>query len=114
MCVAKSFCRHVFFLDLVELKKYPNPLFCHQEGVCTIEKVPFRGAPCSDAAGKQKAYKWIMQQVNGSMTGRLWDDNQKAPYFNYKVFSLYFNIYAIYVGFWMRLKLQNNRQRLQK
>lgn len=55
-----------------------------EEGVCTIEKVPFRGAPCSDAAGKQKAYKWIMQQVNGSMTGRLWDDNQKAPYFNYK------------------------------
>lgn len=53
-----------------------------------------------------------MQQVNGSMTGRLWDDNQKAPYFNYKVFSLYFNIYAIYVGFWMCLKLQNNH--LQK
>ncbi|KAG8003721.1 Di-N-acetylchitobiase [Nibea albiflora] len=55
-----------------------------QEGVCTIAKVPFRGAPCSDAAGKQKTYKWIMKQVNVSMSGSLWDDEQKAPYFNYK------------------------------
>ncbi|KAK2835457.1 hypothetical protein Q5P01_015941 [Channa striata] len=55
-----------------------------QEGICSIAKVPFRGAPCSDAAGKQKTYKWIMKQVNNSLSGRLWDDNQQAPYFNYK------------------------------
>ncbi|CAL8253221.1 unnamed protein product [Merluccius merluccius] len=55
-----------------------------QEGVCSIEKVPFRGAPCSDAAGKQKTYNWIMKQVNSSMTGRLWDQQQQAPYFNYE------------------------------
>ncbi|XP_068175855.1 di-N-acetylchitobiase [Antennarius striatus] len=55
-----------------------------KEGICSIAKVPFRGAPCSDAAGKQKPYKWIMQQVNISLSGRLWDDTQKAPYFNYK------------------------------
>uniref|UniRef100_A0A3Q4HSC9 Chitobiase, di-N-acetyl- n=1 Tax=Neolamprologus brichardi TaxID=32507 RepID=A0A3Q4HSC9_NEOBR len=55
-----------------------------QEGVCSIEKVPFRGVPCSDAAGKQKPYKWLMKQVNSSMSGRLWDDEQQAPYFNYK------------------------------
>lgn len=55
-----------------------------EQGVCSINKVPFRGAPCSDAAGKQKAYSWIMKQVNMSVTGRLWDDEQKAPYFNYK------------------------------
>ncbi|XP_053712764.1 di-N-acetylchitobiase [Synchiropus splendidus] len=54
------------------------------EGVCTIPKVPFRGAPCSDAAGKQKPYSWIVKQINSSISGRLWDDNQKAPYFNYK------------------------------
>lgn len=54
-----------------------------QEGVCSIEKVPFRGAPCSDAAGTQKPYSWIMKHVNSSMTGRLWDSKQKAPYFNY-------------------------------
>ncbi|KAK7889449.1 hypothetical protein WMY93_025009 [Mugilogobius chulae] len=55
-----------------------------QEGICFIEKVPFRGAPCSDAAGKQKPYSWIMKQVNSSLTGRLWDNQQKAPYFNYE------------------------------
>lgn len=55
-----------------------------QEGICSITKVPFRGAPCSDAAGKQKTYSWIMKQVNSSLTGRLWDSRQQAPYFNYK------------------------------
>ncbi|XP_056132397.1 di-N-acetylchitobiase [Lampris incognitus] len=55
-----------------------------QEGKCSITKVPFRGAPCSDAAGKQKPYSWIMKQVNTSMSGRLWDKQQLAPYFNYK------------------------------
>ncbi|KAF7665909.1 hypothetical protein LDENG_00127030 [Lucifuga dentata] len=55
-----------------------------QEGVCSIAKVPFRGASCSDAAGRQKAYSWIMKQVNSSMSGRLWDEKQQAPYFNYK------------------------------
>ncbi|XP_060889628.1 di-N-acetylchitobiase [Labrus mixtus] len=55
-----------------------------EHGICSIAKVPFRGAPCSDAAGRQKPYKWIMKQVNVSMSGRLWDEKQEAPYFNYK------------------------------
>uniref|UniRef100_A0A3B4ZLK3 Di-N-acetylchitobiase n=1 Tax=Stegastes partitus TaxID=144197 RepID=A0A3B4ZLK3_9TELE len=55
-----------------------------QDGICSIAKVPFRGVPCSDAAGKQKTYKWIMKQVNSSSSGRMWDDKQQAPYFNYK------------------------------
>ncbi|XP_071344044.1 di-N-acetylchitobiase [Trachinotus anak] len=55
-----------------------------QEGICSIAKVPFRGAPCSDAAGKQKTYKWIMKQVDSSLSGRMWDSKQQAPYFNYK------------------------------
>ncbi|MEQ2226125.1 hypothetical protein ILYODFUR_024385, partial [Ilyodon furcidens] len=55
------------------------------EGICYIAKVPFRGAPCSDAAGTQKPYKWIMRQLNSpTSSGRLWDDGQKAPYFYYK------------------------------
>lgn len=60
--------------------------FYDQEGICSIEKVPFRGASCSDAAGTQKTYKWIVKQVNTSLSGRLWDDSQQAPYFNYKVY----------------------------
>lgn len=31
-----------------------------------------------------------MQQVNSSLTGRLWDDKQQAPYFNYEVHDLLF------------------------
>ncbi|XP_077463081.1 di-N-acetylchitobiase [Stigmatopora argus] len=55
-----------------------------QDDICSIAKVPFRGAPCSDAAGKQRSYSWIMKQVNDSLTGRLWDSEQLAPYFNYE------------------------------
>ncbi|KAK6484811.1 di-N-acetylchitobiase [Huso huso] len=55
-----------------------------QEGVCTIPKISFRGAPCSDAAGRQISYKTMMRQINSSISGRLWDDVQKAPYYNYK------------------------------
>ncbi|KAF6108121.1 chitobiase [Phyllostomus discolor] len=55
-----------------------------EDHVCTIAKVPFRGAPCSDAAGRQVPYKVIMKQVNSSISGILWDENQKSPYYNYK------------------------------
>ncbi|KAA0707998.1 Di-N-acetylchitobiase [Triplophysa tibetana] len=55
-----------------------------KDGVCTIPKVPFRGAPCSDASGRQISYRIMMKQINSSMSGRLWDDNQRAPYYNYK------------------------------
>nr|KAF6377668.1 chitobiase [Myotis myotis] len=55
-----------------------------EDHVCTIAKVPFRGAPCSDAAGRQVPYKIIMKQVKSSLSGILWDENQKSPYYNYK------------------------------
>ncbi|XP_030061643.1 di-N-acetylchitobiase [Microcaecilia unicolor] len=51
---------------------------------CTLHKVPFRGAPCSDAAGNQVAYRAMMKQINSSISGRLWDDQQKAPFYEYK------------------------------
>ncbi|XP_067244621.1 di-N-acetylchitobiase isoform X2 [Chanodichthys erythropterus] len=54
------------------------------DGICTIPKVPFRGAPCSDASGKQIPYSIMMKQINSSISGRLWDENQRAPYYNYK------------------------------
>lgn len=79
--------------------------------MCSIEKVPFRGVPCSDAAGKQKPYKWLMEQVNSSMSGRLWDDEQQAPYFNYKVlnFLSYFKdksfFFLKYTNAWKSVQL---------
>ncbi|KAM3914301.1 di-N-acetylchitobiase [Leptodactylus fuscus] len=55
-----------------------------EDNKCTLEKKPFRGAECSDAVGRQVRYSAIMKQVNNSLTGRLWDDFQKAPFYNYK------------------------------
>uniref|UniRef100_G3T830 Di-N-acetylchitobiase n=1 Tax=Loxodonta africana TaxID=9785 RepID=G3T830_LOXAF len=54
-----------------------------QKGYCTIAKVPFRGA-CSDAAGRQVPYKVIMKQINSSISGGQWNEDQQAPYYNYK------------------------------
>ncbi|XP_074859467.1 di-N-acetylchitobiase isoform X2 [Carettochelys insculpta] len=59
-----------------------------KDHVCSLSPVPFRGAPCSDAAGRQVAYKSIMKQVNSSASGILWDEEQKAPYLEYKSISL--------------------------
>ncbi|XP_073449739.1 di-N-acetylchitobiase-like [Aquarana catesbeiana] len=55
-----------------------------EDNTCELEKRPFQGAPCSDAVGRQVPYRIIMNQVNSSLTGRLWDDVQKAPFYNYK------------------------------
>ncbi|XP_072556115.1 di-N-acetylchitobiase [Paramormyrops kingsleyae] len=62
---------------------YPCEKFS-EKGVCTIPKVPYEGAPCSDAAGQQIPYSTIMKQVNVSLTGNLWDEAQHAPYYNYQ------------------------------
>uniref|UniRef100_A0A8D0E4A2 Di-N-acetylchitobiase n=1 Tax=Salvator merianae TaxID=96440 RepID=A0A8D0E4A2_SALMN len=52
--------------------------------VCSFAKIPFGGPPCSDAAGRQVPYKIIMKQINNSLSGILWDQEEKAPYFEYK------------------------------
>ncbi|XP_072199128.1 di-N-acetylchitobiase [Excalfactoria chinensis] len=55
-----------------------------EDHVCSLPKVPFRGAPCSDAAGHQVQYGAIMKQVNSSISGALWDEVQKSPFYEYK------------------------------
>ncbi|XP_051855158.1 di-N-acetylchitobiase [Antechinus flavipes] len=62
-----------------------------EDHVCTLPKVPFRGAPCSDAAGRQVTYKTIMHQVNSSISGSQWNSQQQAPYYNYKGPDGYFH-----------------------
>ncbi|KAM8792002.1 di-N-acetylchitobiase [Rhynchonycteris naso] len=62
-----------------------------EDHVCSIAEVPFRGAPCSDAAGRQIPYKIAMKQVNISISGILWDEYQKSPYYNYKDSSGHFH-----------------------
>ena len=52
-------------------------------GVCYIEEVPFRGCNCTDAAGREFAYKDIINFLKKSHTGRQWDEVAKAPHFDY-------------------------------
>ncbi|XP_067846965.1 di-N-acetylchitobiase-like [Heptranchias perlo] len=72
--------------DLIETYKILKGL--DKAGRCALPKIPFRGAPCSDAAGHQVPDKEIIQQVHKSITGRSWDDDQKAPYYIYMPESL--------------------------
>uniref|UniRef100_UPI00398EBB6D di-N-acetylchitobiase-like n=1 Tax=Pristiophorus japonicus TaxID=55135 RepID=UPI00398EBB6D len=64
-----------------------------EAGRCALPYIPFRGAPCSDAAGRQIPYKEIMKQVHKSITGRFWDDDQKAPYYIYMVNNTYHEVW---------------------
>ena len=53
------------------------------DDTCNINKVPFRGANCSDAAGRQIAYYDILKLLNSTGAERKWNDTLKAPYFTY-------------------------------
>jgi len=56
-----------------------------QVQTCAIKAVPFRGAPCSDAAGMEVNFAQIMDMLaNNSTTGRLWDPVSRSPYMNYR------------------------------
>ena len=50
---------------------------------CHIAHVPFRGAPCSDAAGKQFAYKDIVTKFVPKAGRVLWDELSKSPYLDF-------------------------------
>ncbi|XP_028393894.1 di-N-acetylchitobiase-like isoform X2 [Dendronephthya gigantea] len=51
---------------------------------CHIKKVPYQGANCSDAAGKQVAYSTINDLLlTRTESGRKWDAGSQSPYFDY-------------------------------
>ena len=58
----------------------PNAVYC------PLKPVPFRGVPCSDAAGGEVAYHGILQELaltDPTVTGGLRrNDNMDAPFFN--------------------------------
>ena len=52
--------------------------------VCPMRKVPYQGAPCSDAAGTQIEYRQVMRLLHENSTdGSHWNAAAKAPYFDY-------------------------------
>ncbi|XP_067846969.1 di-N-acetylchitobiase-like [Heptranchias perlo] len=71
---------------------YPCTQF-FETGRCVLEKIPFRGAPCSNAAGRQVPYKEIGQHVHKSITGRYWDDEQKVPSYIYMVNNTFHEVW---------------------
>lgn len=54
-----------------------------KNGTCMIEQVPFRGCPCSDAAGRQDTYVDIRALATENNVIDLWDVKTSTPYFNY-------------------------------
>ena len=52
--------------------------------VCSISKVPFRGVNCSDAAGTQRPYNLIREQIRASASFVQWNASLESPFFNYK------------------------------
>ncbi|XP_065844596.1 di-N-acetylchitobiase-like [Oscarella lobularis] len=50
-------------------------------GLCSLKHVPFRGAPCSDAAGVERDYAVVRQMLKNST--RVWNETFSAPFFNY-------------------------------
>ncbi|XP_071983583.1 di-N-acetylchitobiase-like [Engystomops pustulosus] len=55
-----------------------------EDNKCVLQKMPCQDAEFSDDEDCQVGYSSIMKQVNSSLSGRLWDDFQKAPFYNYK------------------------------
>ena len=55
-----------------------------KDDTCYLESVPFRGCNCTDAAGKEFAYKDVVKMLEKSKSGRQWDEVSKTPYFNFQ------------------------------
>jgi len=53
------------------------------ESVCVIQEVPYLGVNCSDAAGRELDYADIMQILQNSTTGRMWDEKSKSVWMNF-------------------------------
>lgn len=66
----------------------PFPLTIHlQNGTCFIKEVPFRGVNCSDAAGKEYPYSYMVSTLEANHAQYHWDKNSLSPWFNVKVSS---------------------------
>ncbi|XP_069795430.1 di-N-acetylchitobiase-like isoform X2 [Narcine bancroftii] len=54
-----------------------------EAGFCALGNVSYRGTPCSARNAHRLYYKDIMNLLPRSITGRIWDDVHKAPFFVY-------------------------------
>lgn len=64
---------------------YDYSCISFSNNVCITGKVPFRGAPCSDAVGKQLGYADIVVScLPNSTTGRQYNSTAESPFFAYR------------------------------
>ncbi|XP_059841194.1 di-N-acetylchitobiase-like [Hypanus sabinus] len=61
-------------------------------GECELETIS-QGVPCSYTKARRIPYKDIMQRLPRSLTGRFWDVDRKAPYFDYLVGNTYHEVW---------------------
>ncbi|XP_051868355.1 di-N-acetylchitobiase-like [Pristis pectinata] len=71
---------------------YPCKRFL-EAGNCELIGRPYRGAPCSSKIARRLPYKDIMRQLSRSVSGKIWDDDVKAPYFVYKAGEKYHEVW---------------------
>ncbi|XP_078264207.1 di-N-acetylchitobiase-like [Rhinoraja longicauda] len=71
---------------------YPCQRFI-EAGNCELRKVSFRGSPCSDQVSWIVTYSEIMQALPKSASGRIWDDDVKAPYYVYQSGKKYHEVW---------------------
>jgi di-N-acetylchitobiase len=63
--------------------RYPClPGTAKEDRFCPLQRVPFRGVPCSDAAGKEIPLLGILRTMRERNATLHRDDNMLAPYFN--------------------------------
>ncbi|XP_071542121.1 di-N-acetylchitobiase-like [Panulirus ornatus] len=55
-----------------------------KNGTCFIEEVPFRGANCSDAAGREYPFSYMMKTRHQYNATYHWDKNALSPWYNFK------------------------------
>ncbi|XP_042885603.1 di-N-acetylchitobiase-like isoform X2 [Penaeus japonicus] len=55
-----------------------------KNGTCFIKEVPFRGVNCSDAAGKEYPYSYMISTRETNHAQYHWDKNSLTPWFNIK------------------------------
>ncbi|XP_032883738.1 di-N-acetylchitobiase-like [Amblyraja radiata] len=64
-----------------------------EAGNCELRKVPNKGPPCSNHDALYIPYSMIMQALPKSASGRIWDDDVKAPYYIYKSAKTYHEVW---------------------
>ncbi|XP_078264009.1 di-N-acetylchitobiase-like [Rhinoraja longicauda] len=64
-----------------------------EAGRCVLRSMPLEEATCSNIRASRIRYKDVMKLLPKSITGRIWDDDQKAPFFVYKIGQVFHEVW---------------------